>query len=377
MQQLFRFFSSLFLVSLLFVGIAAMADNSADLATITLPVADQTQPALFKLAPDAMRQVLVKMSGNPNITNNPNVRTALSQANQWIQSFTYTTVSGDNNTSILSVTIHFDQQALNRLLHQVKQPVLTTVAHRPVTLAWINVNQGSNSSLAPLASGDQSNVGKALTAISTQMGLPFILPAMDLEDQGFVNNDTTLPFDLQKLGDAGNRYHIKSILAGNLSMAVDGTWQAQWMYLLNAQSHQWQSTAATPTVLFQKALVHVGDIMSTELTSAPKSGPQATVNFQVLGVNGLNDYALVMNDLKQVTVISRVIISELNGTTISFQLIVQGGQSALESALQHNADFTEIPPGSLTPDQAQQQALYYQFNSSHTANNINSVGPQS
>lgn len=355
------------IVGLFLFTMFAWADASTDLATITLPVADQTQPALFKIAPDAMRQVLVKMSGNPSIVNNATVRIALSHASQWIQSFTYTTVPSDNNTSILSVTIHFDLQALNHLLQQEKQPVLAAT-HRQVTLAWITVSQGNNSSLAPLASSDQSAVGKALTATSTQIGLPVILPAMDLEDQGFVNNDSTLPFDLQKLTDAGNRYHITSVLAGNLSMAVDGSWQAQWMYVLNGESHQWQAVAETPTVLFQKALVHVNEIMSP--VSAAPIGAQSTVNLQVLGVSGLSDYAIVMNDLKQLSVMSRVIISELNGTTISFRLIVQGGQAALQNALQHNPDLTEVPFGSLTPDQAQQQALYYQFHSSGTIPNV-------
>ena len=151
-------------------------------------------------------------------------------------------------------------------------------------------------------------------------------------------------------------------------MAVDGSWQAQWMYLLNSESHQWQDNAATPDALFQKALVHVGEMLaatSTNNTSA--AGPQSLVNMQVLNVNGLSDYALVMNDLKQLTLIRQVIISDLNGTTISFQLMVQGGRTALENALQHNSDLAEIPPGSLTPDQAQTQALYYQFNSTNNA----------
>ena len=364
MQKLVRFMISFSLLCCVFT---VFADDASNLASITVPIADQTQATLFKMAPDAMTQVLVKMSGNPNVATIPAVRAALAQASQWIQSFSYTTVPGANNTSTLSVTIQFEPQALNNLLHQTKQPVLA-VTSRPMTLAWINVDQGTTSSLAPLASGDQSNVGKALMVVSKQIGLPVILPAMDLEDQGFVNNDSTLPFDLQKLASAGDRYHIKSILAGNLSMAVDGSWQAQWMYLLNSESHQWQDNAATPDALFQKALVHVGEMLaatSTNNTSA--AGPQSLVNMQVLNVNGLSDYALVMNDLKQLTLIRQVIISDLNGTTISFQLMVQGGRTALENALQHNSDLAEIPPGSLTPDQAQTQALYYQFNSTNNA----------
>lgn len=355
-----KWFQSIFSLSLLFFAVMAFADSPTDLTTITLPVADQTQPALVSVAPEAMRQVLVKMSGNPNVVTSPNVKAALSHASQWIQSFTYTTAPGDNNTTALSVTIHFDPQALSKLLHQSKQPIL--VANRPTTLAWITVNGGSNSSMAPLASGDQSDVGKALTAVSNQMGLPVILPAMDLEDQGFVNNDSTLPFDLQKLGSAGERYHLKSVLAGNLSVAVDGSWQGQWMYVLNSQSHQWQAIAATPAALFQKALSHVSGILAAQSVSTLAVGPQSVVNLQVLGVTGLDDYALVMNELKQITVITRVIISELNGTTISFELTVQGGSSALENALQHT-DLTPIPTVSLTPQQVQTQALYYQFNS--------------
>ena len=372
MQKLVRFMISFSLLCCVFT---VFADDASNLASITVPIADQTQATLFKMAPDAMTQVLVKMSGNPNVATIPAVRAALAQASQWIQSFSYTTVPGANNTSTLSVTIQFEPQALNNLLHQTKQPVLA-VTSRPMTLAWINVDQGTTSSLAPLASGDQSNVGKALMVVSKQIGLPVILPAMDLEDQGFVNNDSTLPFDLQKLASAGDRYHIKSILAGNLSMAVDGSWQAQWMYLLNAQSHQWQDNAATPDALFQKALVHVGEMLATTSTSAPTAGPQATVNVQVLNVNGLSDYALVMNDLKQLTIIKQVIISDLNGTTISFQLMVQGGRAALENALQHSSDLAEIPPGSLTADQAQTQALYYQFNSTNNATSTTTAGSE-
>ena len=336
---------------------ASQAEIVKNLNVGVVVVPNRTQAALQKVAPAALQQVLVKMSGNPSVGSIPEVQLAVSQqAGQFIQSFGYSQQPSDQPQ--LLVSIRFDQHAISQLLQQAKQARWR--ADRPVTLAWVNLDQDDNNPNTIVSSGNQTSEATSLTSGADAMGLPLILPAMDLQDQGYVNQNSDMPFDMKKLLVAGKRYHVNSILAGNLSTAVDGSWQGQWMYLLNGTAHQWESVGPTPQAVIQQAVVNMDSVMSGMLAVRDNINLQSSVSLQIVGVTDLRDYALVMNDLHQMTVVAHIAVAQLDGATMMLRLHVVGGEKALQSALAHNSDLTQVPQPLLQNTQA--AGLFYQFN---------------
>ena len=350
------------LVFIIFYGVLslAQAEQVNDLNVGVVPVDSRSQAALIKVAPEALQQVLVKMSGNPSVSVIPEVHLAMTQqAASLVQSFSYTREG--SGSSQLIAHIHFDKRAVEKLLEQASQAIWR--ANRPVTLAWVNLDRNDNTVNTIISSDDQTPVAYALTNDANNVGLPLILPAMDLQDQGYTNTSSNMPFDMSNLLAVGKRYHASSVLAGNLTVAVDGSWEGQWMYLLNGTAHQWDSAGATPEDVIRQAVSNMDSIMSSVMAVRDNPKLQSTVGLQIEGVTNLRDYALMLSDLRALNVIARIAVAQLNGATMVLRLKVVGGEKALQAALIHSTDLMQVPQPLLQSNQA--QGLYYQFKSNN------------
>lgn len=333
------------------------SETVANLSVGEVPVSAQTTAAVNQAAPAALTQVLIKMSGNPSVVSIPAVSQAVNNASQWMQSFSYVPASDD--AASLKARIQFDQHAISTLLRQAHQAVWR--ANRPLTLVWINVDDGSNNPNPVLSSDDTSPPTVALKADSQQLGLPVVLPDMDLQDQSYLNTDGALPFDINKLNAAGARYKSTSIIAGNLSVAVDGSWQGQWMYVLDGVPHQWDTTGPTSAAVIHQAMLDMDGVMASVIAARDNTDLQTLVMLQINGVTSLDDYAMLMHELKQLTPVAHVDLAQLDGSMMNLHLRVVGGADALKAALEKSQDLARIPQPMLSSDVS---ALTYQFRSS-------------
>ncbi len=357
-----KFFQFIVYTAFLLCSVLATAQSVADLTVGQVAVADRSQASLTKVAPQALEQVLVKMSGNPSIATNSVVQSAMTQADQFLQTFSYVPQSVEGHEQLM-VAIRFDKRALATLLRQANQAVWR--ANRPVTLAWINLDEDNNNPDTVLSSDEQVPSVIALRHDADQLGLPLLLPTMDLQDQSYINDNSNMPFDVSKLAQASKRYHVKSVLAGNISSAVDGSWQGQWMFILKGQPHQWNTVGATPQVVINQAMQDMDSIMSSQLAVRDNTALQSRVALQVTGVSTLDDYAVVMNDLKQLNIVAHIGVAELDGATMKLKLNVVGGKQALLTALSHNTDLSNLTQPTVTT--ADSSDLYYQFQTNTTA----------
>lgn len=353
-----RLIKAFLVVILLMMGDALYAYTVPNLSKARVLVTNRSSQAVAQVAPTALAEVLIKMSGNPSVTQLPEIQQALQGADQLIQSFGYVSEDLDGKTQLYA-NIQFDPAALKELLHQVHQTVWR--ADRPMTLAWIQIDRINNNPNPILASDEQSPLVSELKQSADRLGLPVILPTMDIQDQSYINTDANFPFDTEKLLAAGKRYQSSSVLAGKVTAAVDGSWQGQWLYLLNGQPHQWNTVGQTQQEVIQQAMNDMDSMMSSTLAVRDNARLQSTVNIQISGVIDLNAYALVIQHLKQLNVVAHVGVSQLDGSTMKLTLNVVGGEQALVAALQDDADLIPQAQPFIQSNSPQQQRLFYQF----------------
>jgi hypothetical protein len=104
------FWLFLFLFGFLASAEAAVA---ATLYQAEVPVASYSPEDFQKALGPALKQTLVKVTGNSNIAQDPTVRKALSKANGMVQTFNYVTGEGQKS---LMLQVHFSSQAIDDLL---------------------------------------------------------------------------------------------------------------------------------------------------------------------------------------------------------------------------------------------------------------------
>lgn len=108
------------------------ADTSAELYQVELPVASTSLADWQKALAPALQQVLVKISGNPQIINNPAIRGAMAKPDALVQSFNYVSSNTAGQNSQL-LRVRFSPQGIDNLLQSANQSLTpaTTTALTP------------------------------------------------------------------------------------------------------------------------------------------------------------------------------------------------------------------------------------------------------
>jgi hypothetical protein len=104
----------------------AAGDSSLYLGQVA--VAGQTPDDWQRAVTPAFKQVLIRVSNNPKIDQNPVIRAALPKAGNYVQSYNY--VSNDTGKAT-SIQIRFSQKAVDRLLQQLNPVTAVDVAPVP------------------------------------------------------------------------------------------------------------------------------------------------------------------------------------------------------------------------------------------------------
>jgi len=85
-------------------------------------------------------QVLVRVSGNPQIEKNPMIKDSIHRADYYVQDFSYSSASTSASEYLLQ--IHFDKKDVNRLLRRAG--VAYWGENRPLILVWLTATNNQH-----------------------------------------------------------------------------------------------------------------------------------------------------------------------------------------------------------------------------------------
>lgn len=326
-----------------------VASVAPDLNVADVAVQDQSNGALQKVLPAAFNQVLVKMSGNPNIASAPAVASAKPQLSSLLMDYSY-----HQNSGATFVTVTFDKKAVIKFMRDAGLPVWNE--DRPQTLIWLTVNDGQSKHV--LGSADQDSLTTQLQQAAKQRGLPILLPTMDLSDQDFINQDDTKTFDQQKLQAAQQRYAVNAVLAGNLQSSGANQWQGQFLLLLNGQPFSWNNDATSAEDSVQRAVDYATNLMANQLAVTDNKAQQNSVVLNIVGIQDLQQYRLAIAYVRKLAPVTQVTVKDMSGDSV--QLIVNtAGAQELIDALNQSPVLQAV---SQPADQTNSAELFYRWN---------------
>ncbi len=331
------------------------------LARATVAVANRDDSALAKALPQAMGEVLVRMSGNDAVMTLPALQNDLNNLNRFVVSYRFIQNPQANATLPWQVEIRFDQTALKKLLRDHGQAIWS--ANRPQTLLWLSVPQMDQTSV--LSAGDQTKLLNTVEQVATLRGLPYLLPTMDLQDQTNEPADISqLPTD-PALQQEATRYGVESVLA--VAMVSDDNSDqltAQWKLLLDGAPYTWQSTGDDVAKLLRAGLNSAADMMANRLATLANPNLQSQVLMQVQGINSLQDYSTILKKLKQLAPVSSVKVVDMGQHDLLLSVAVAGGSETLAQALKMIA---RLHPATVATSSLQPADLYYLWEQPHVA----------
>lgn len=353
------FTASILLLSVLMAPAAQSAEVSGLYDAVT-PVAGVGAAERNVAVRDAMGKVLVKVTGNRQVTSRKALAAELDNASRYLQQYRYQSLSAAQRSDQpqQQLLTSFDKNELDRLLRNLGLPVWS--ANRPTILIWLGDEQRAKRRL--LTPDLDSSVRAAVDRVAAARGLPLMLPLMDLEDQGQLQvADLWGDFE-NNIRAASRRYAPDLILTGRLIETAARSWRGDWrLYSADSQSH-WSSAAATREELVTDALQQAADNLANRFAPLREERSLSTVRLRVAGISALTDYAAVLELLSSQNSLERVVLVAVEPEAVVYDLHGQGGAAALEPGLEVGG-LIEADPNAVfaTDTSAPAVDLYYRM----------------
>jgi uncharacterized protein len=331
MAQYFSSFSNRYLhtaatlclcvAALWFCGPAG-AITRTELYQATAPVADRSEAAQTAAFQNAMKTVLVRVTGRRTADEDPGLAPLVSNARRYVQQ--YRAVADGQ------LWVAFDGPAIERWLTQNSQPVWGH--ERPTTVVLLAIQSGGQSGTV-VSAEDNSELKAAIDAAAVARGLPLLWPSTAEIQKNHLDYAAVSGDSPSALAEIGKRFGGEGVLIGRAS-GNSATANVRWVHLFQDRSSEYSGTL--------EGVQRAADLYAGLFAA---SGNLSAAEIEVVGVNDLRDYASVENYLESLTFISHVSVESLSGDTVRFRLATRGGGDSLQRALSLSGRLQPVAGG--------------------------------
>lgn len=349
-----RWLQAIITLSLCGIAMLGFAQVQSSVYSADVVVPDHSSTALQNALPQALGQVLVKVSGNTGVVTVPSIQAALPKANQWLQSYSYQRNADGKSELVLEV--NFNAKSINTLLRQAGQAIWSS--DRPLLLAWIRLATPQGDQV--LSSDGVPMLVSDLKQTAEKRGISLLFPAMDLQDQASMNSNSKEAFDLQKLKIVAARYGVQTILAADISVSIGQT-QSQWLLYYNGQTIQWREENNSSAAMLSQGLNKAADLLANQLAVVQNTNLSTNVNLEITHVDDLQTYNKVIKQLRHLRTVANVSVTDMSGGNLLLEVRVVGGQEALANALRSQPQFQPIAQPLQAGTQQVPVDLYYRW----------------
>ncbi|MCU7905235.1 MAG: DUF2066 domain-containing protein [Candidatus Thiodiazotropha sp. (ex Epidulcina cf. delphinae)] len=320
------------------LSVPVSAEPVDNLYEAETPVSGQSADARATGLRNAFAKVLVKVSGDRSLPNQPDLDRLLNKASGFVQQYRYKALEYPlDDTAPASpdrlLWVRFDERAVNRLLRETGVPVWGET--RPSILIWLGVEEGTRRGLV---SPERERLLKhRLNGVADARGLPFMWPLMDIEDRNAIRvSDLWGGFE-ENIRQASDRYLPDVILVGRMTRRGADSWRGEWLLYLPDKVNRWQTVADNKTALAGEGLNQAADALALRFAPQQVSLGVTDLRIRIHGLSQLADYVLVKDYLRSLAIIEQLDLLSAGPEKVSFTARVHGGREALERGIQLGA----------------------------------------
>lgn len=197
---------------LIMVSPNVAAEKSVDIYNTSSLVINQSPEVRQKATAKGLNRVLIRLSGQQNISQSQSIQIALKQAPDYLDRFSYQstqqtlTIAGAARPATL-LLMQFNAAAVKRLLSEANLPLWSE--RRPDVLVWTATDKRGKKYV-----DIESDMAKALNTSAADRGLPIVLPVLDLEDRRALPVARLWALDENQVRLASQRYATNAVLSG-------------------------------------------------------------------------------------------------------------------------------------------------------------------
>jgi hypothetical protein len=302
-----------------------------------VPVPDQTNSARVHGVVNALRAVIVKLTGDRAAAENDQVALILRGAERYLLQYRYLEPQSSTPQEgapaaprELRLLAQFDQTALDRDLRGAGFAIWG--AERPATLAWLAVGDGGAWRWAG-GEGSDELLQSLTEARARARGLALVFPLQDLDDAGRLNPAAVAAGETDAIRAASERYRPDGILGIAVDSGAPGQWRGRWTLLLGGDTVQWASEGPSYEAVVGAGMDEFADHLAGRYAGAGAGAEEGGVTLNVAGINTAAGYARALRYLESLNSVTGVQVAEVAGDQVTFVLSAYGGSEAVRQAI--------------------------------------------
>lgn len=321
------------LIACWLAAFGARAEVIADLYEVRVPVASQGQRELGTAAREGLAELLVRLSGNSDAPSEPGLRTALGNAQRYLEQYRYDrqVPTGDEPPATeWAAVLKFAREPVDQLLRAAGLPVWS--ANRPVLMVWLARDEGGTPNIVNEASHPE--LVAELRAHARRRGVILRFPLLDLDDLATISAEDVWRLDGLALQEATARYPVDAVLGGRATEVSDGRWLGSWRLAVDEERHAFDVEGDSRDAWLGKAVDQVATALAAHYVAPAGSGAAATqLLLELSGVRDFRAYAEALQFLQRLDQVRDLQVLEVRGDRLLLSLQASAGQQPLQRLL--------------------------------------------
>jgi hypothetical protein len=325
-------------VFLCLLTVSGSALARANLFEADVPVAGQQpdlRPAGMKTA---LQEVLVRLTGQPDVLNRAPVRSLLDSPERFVQQYRYHTLPGSTPPQLM-LRVQFDGGAIQQALSQ-QGVAYWGDSERPEVLVWLALEDRGTRYI--VSAQDDSDAARELQRAAAQRGIPLLLPLLDLEDQSKVRFTDVWGGFFDGIEAASARYKSGAVLIGRVNRGPSGGWAARWTM---RDGGSWNANGEQLGDALQAGIDTLSERLAAGHAVAQSGAVAGASSITVEEVNNLAAFARVDDYLSSLAAIRRLQLERVDGSTLQYALQLSGSLAGLTETIAIGTVLEPAPGG--------------------------------
>ena len=342
---------NLFILLLLFTQLvfAGQFDNPYQ---GNIVVVDQSENELKVLA---LKQVLVKVSGNSEIAELNESKLLLKNTQRLLSQYGYQT---SLNTRYFTAV--FDKHKINQALKEMQQPVWGDT--RPTTLVWLIEDSKNDRQLISdnmLSRRAASGISSAFLNQQHNRGISLQFPLMDLEDNLALSISDVSGRFYSPIASASKRYGIEYFVIANLKQIRAEKWSLYWELVKSNSSGKQSKVLAVDNISGKKSLLiammtnKIADYYAGQYAVLENQGEKFSQTIYIHGINSLAQLTQLNRVLANLFAVASFQVTSVQGSQVTVNIKINGGLNSFKNGL--------FAQPNLQPDLSQGEAFHFNW----------------
>lgn len=336
-------------LSVAFFCSAASATEVEDLYSANIEVAGQSSDERVKAIRQALKRVVVKLTGSLQSAELPELNHFFEQASDYVEQFRYKekeiqprslAFTEQNTTEALGLLeaenlirldlwVSFDSSAVRKVLDKVNLAYWGTT--RPLLLIWLAIEEDTGRFL--LEKELHTELSSILQDRADIRGLPIVFPLMDLEDRAVIGITDVWGDFSDIIREASQRYPVDAILVARLHQAGNA-WQGRWTIYHDGFSRNWQSAQLELKGLLKAGIDETTESIAQHYVQVMSNESEEDLQLAVSGLTNFAQYSQVLNYLTNLDVVQKTRVKEVSDKQILLELEIRGSLKIFEQTVQ-------------------------------------------